>query len=62
MMREFEPSEGQISGTIYKKFTTKYLSFMMQTYKKFMFSNPLHPDVFPDIRIMESEIINMVKQ
>lgn len=62
MMREFEPSKGQISGTIYKKYTNQYLSFMMQTYKKFMFSNPLHPDVFPDIRIMESEIINMVKK
>ena len=35
---------------------------MSDTVREFMYSNPLHPDIFPDIRIMESEIISMVKK
>ena len=47
-----------ISGTIYKKDEnhTKLMNSIFSTYFK---SNPLHPDVFPALRKMESEIVKM---
>lgn len=47
-----------ISGTIYKKDTnhTKLMNSIFATYFK---SNPLHPDIFPALRKMEAEIVNM---
>lgn len=34
---------------------------MIEIFKEFSFSNPLHPDVFPEIRDMEIDIINIIK-
>jgi sphinganine-1-phosphate aldolase len=59
--RTSQPNNGKISGISYKFADEEYLEFIMNSYKKFIFSNPLHPDVFPDIRLMEAEIIQMVK-
>ena len=28
-------------------------------YEKFAWTNPLHPDVFPDVRKMEAEVVRM---
>ena len=33
---------------------------MTEAYRKFALSNPLHPDIFPSVRKMESEIVSMV--
>ncbi len=59
-LRTFNIDEGPISGTVYFGFDKKYTNFLMNSYHNFIFSNPLHPDVFPDIRVMESEVVNMV--
>ena len=32
---------------------------LLQAYKKFAWTNPLHPDLFPDIRKMEAEVVRM---
>jgi len=32
---------------------------VVEVYAEFAWTNPLHPDVFPDIRKMEAEIVRM---
>ena len=59
-LRNFDIDKGPISGTVYYGFNKEYSMFLMNSYHNFIFSNPLHPDVFPDIRVMESEVVNMV--
>uniref|UniRef100_A0A6C0JEP6 Sphingosine-1-phosphate lyase n=1 Tax=viral metagenome TaxID=1070528 RepID=A0A6C0JEP6_9ZZZZ len=59
--RKFRPEDGKVSGTVYLGNEPEFNNLMIDTVREFIYSNPLHPDVFPDIRIMESEIINMVK-
>ena len=60
-IRPEQHNNGKVSGTVYKFADEDYLEFIMDSYKKFIFSNPLHPNIFPDIRLMEAEIIHMVK-
>ena len=50
---------GRVSGTIYHggELVTK---LMTEAFSRFALSNPLHPEIFPSIRNMESEIISMV--
>ena len=31
----------------------------LQVYSEFAWANPLHPEVFPDIRKMEAEVVRM---
>lgn len=50
----------QVSGTIYNGEETKEL--IEKVYPLFYKSNPLHPDVFPELCILEKNIINMVKK
>lgn len=33
--------------------------FLMQAYSMFAWTNPLHPEVFPDVRKMEAEVVRM---
>ena len=33
--------------------------FDLQVYADFMWTNPLHPDTFPEIRKMEAEVVRM---
>jgi len=51
--------EGKVSGTVYHagKDITRIST---KAYKLFIWSNPLHPDVFPGVRKMEAEIVAMV--
>jgi len=32
---------------------------VVEVYAEFAWTNPLHPDVFPDVRKMEAEIVRM---
>ena len=49
----------KISGTIYNNKTeNKELSKII--YENYMYSNPLHTDLFPELNKMESEIIRMI--
>ena len=48
----------QISGIIYHGGVI-HKNRLVDIFRKFAFSNPLHPDVFPKIREMEIDVINM---
>lgn len=52
--------EGRISGAIYTSNSSRYNEFLLSVYGSFMWSNPLHSDVFASVRKMESEIVRMV--
>lgn len=47
-----------VSGVIYYN-NEKHYDFLFKIFKKYAFTNPLHPDIFPTIREMEIDIINM---
>jgi len=32
---------------------------VVEVYAEFAWTNPLHPDVFPDVRKMEAEVVRM---
>lgn len=53
--------KNKISGIIYLG-EDDHNNAMIEIFKKFSYSNPLHPDLFPEIRDMEIDIINMVKK
>jgi len=59
-MKTIEWQDGKISGIVYHG-QDKYRDFLMSVFKKYAWSNPLHPDLFPEIRNMEIDIINMAK-
>ena len=56
----FEWDKGYVSGAVYLGNDSKLSSLMKDVYGLTAYTNPLHPDVFPGIRVMEAEIIRMV--
>ena len=50
---------GRVSGTVYHG-GEELMDIATEASRKFSFSNPLHPDVFPGVRKMEAEIVQMV--
>lgn len=50
---------GKVSGTVYHG-GDELTKLMEQVFGMFCWSNPLHPDVFPGIRKMEAEVVQMV--
>jgi len=50
--------QGKVSGAVYNG-GKELTEIVCDTYKKFAWSNPLHPDVFPSCRKMEAEIVRM---
>ena len=62
IITEMKPSNYQdknISGIIYLG-DQQHNDNMVKIFSRFSFSNPLHPDIFPEIRQMEIDIINIV--
>lgn len=51
-------SEGACSGTVYSG-DENITKLMSKVYAEFAWTNPLHPDVFPDVRKMEAEVVRM---
>lgn len=51
---------GRISGAIYTNNSSRYNEFLLSVYGSYMWSNPLHSDVFASVRKMESEVVRMV--
>ena len=49
----------KISGIIYAD--TIYNESIQQIYNKYIKTNPLHPDIFPEIKLMEIDIINICR-
>ena len=50
----------RISGIIYHQDKEHY-SDLLKVFEKYAFTNPLHPDIFPEIREMEIDIIQIVR-
>ena len=53
------PLNDKISGTIYNN-NLGNVELASHIYKLYMYSNPLHSDLFPELNKMESEIVKMV--
>ncbi|KAJ2996558.1 Sphingosine-1-phosphate lyase 1 [Globomyces sp. JEL0801] len=51
--------DGKVSGAIYHG-GDELSKIITEAYSRFVVANPLHPEIFPGIRKMESEIISMV--
>jgi sphinganine-1-phosphate aldolase len=51
--------EGRVSGTVYHG-GDDITRISAKAYEMFIWTNPLHPDVFPGVRKMEAEIIAMI--
>ena len=49
----------KISGIIYSD--TIYNESIQKIYNKYIKTNPLHPDIFPEIKLMEIDIINICR-
>lgn len=56
----YEWNKGYVSGAVYTGNDEKLSELMRDVYGLTAYTNPLHPDIFPGIRIMEAEIIQMV--
>merc|ERR1719378_574899 len=57
-MSKYKWDNGHVSGTVYhggKDLT----AFLTKIYGQFAWSNPLHADIFPDVRKMEAEVVQM---
>ena len=50
--------DDKISGVVYHG-GKEYTKFLLKVFEKVSWSNPLHTDLFPSIRIMETEILKM---
>ncbi|KAI6655471.1 Sphingosine-1-phosphate lyase 1 isoform X1 [Oopsacas minuta] len=55
---EWDWNSGKVSGTVYI-YDKEHKQLMENVYKLFYETNPLHPDVFPGVRKMETEIVSM---
>lgn len=58
---KYKWNEGYVSGTVYY-LDEKLVNLVGEVNKLSMFTNPLHPDVFPGVCKMEAEIIKMIAQ
>lgn len=54
-----EWSAGKVSGVVYAA-DSELDTLMREVYKEFIWTNPLHADVFPGVRKMEAEVVQMV--
>ena len=54
----YDPCQGKVSGCVYSK-SIKIDNLMKDVFQLLERSNPLHPDIFPGVRKMEAEIVNM---
>ena len=50
---------GALSGCVYGA-SDKITELTTRVYEKYCWSNPMHADVFPDIRKMEAEVVRWV--
>ena len=60
-MNTYKKDKNKISGIIYHG-KQKHLDRLGKIFNQFLTSNPLHPDIYPEIREMEIDIINMTTQ
>ncbi|KAI1709344.1 pyridoxal-dependent decarboxylase conserved domain-containing protein [Ditylenchus destructor] len=60
MNKQFDYIAGRVSGAVYTNLAEDHIEVLTEVFKRYAFSNPLHPDVFPGCRKMEAEVIRMV--
>ena len=53
---EMDWRKGWVSGGLYNS-SEELTQLNTEVYRRFLWSNPLHPDVFPNIRKVESEVV-----
>lgn len=54
----FETNQGRVSGCVYSN--SKKIDYIFENvFPLLERSNPLHPDIFPGVRKMEAEVVNM---
>lgn len=58
-MKHTKWEDGRVSGAVYHG-GDKILQLQTKAYSLFSVANQLHPDVFPAVRKMESEVVSMV--
>ncbi|CAH8629429.1 unnamed protein product [Schistosoma margrebowiei] len=51
-------NEGFVSGSVYPR-DNALTVLCTDIYKEFLWTNPLHPEIFVDIRRMEAEVVRM---
>lgn len=51
-------SKGLVSGAVYNG-APELTKILAETYEQFAWSNPLHPELWPDVRKMEAEVVRM---
>ncbi|CCF58292.1 hypothetical protein KAFR_0E01380 [Kazachstania africana CBS 2517] len=51
--------DGKVSGAVYHG-GSKLINLQSQAFEKYCVANQLHPDVFPAVRKMESEVVSMI--
>jgi sphinganine-1-phosphate aldolase len=54
----YDSNKGRVSGCVYSN-SIKLDNLMYDIYPMFERTNPLHPDIYPGVRKMEAEIVNM---
>ena len=54
----FETQRSKVSGTLYLS-GEDHLQLLADAYSMFAHTNPMHSDVFPSVRRMEAEVVNM---
>lgn len=54
----YDSNKGRISGCVYSNYK-KIDNLIAKVYPIFERTNPLHPDIYPGVRKMEAEIVNM---
>lgn len=52
--------QGRASGTVYSDLGAELTKIVSEVYSRTAYTNPLHPDVFPEINKMEAEVVRMV--
>lgn len=55
---QFKEGSSKVSGTLYMA-GKELIDLMNETYCTFSHTNPMHSDVFPSVRQMESEVVAM---
>ena len=55
---QFESEHSKVSGTLYLE-GEDHLRLLSDAYAMFAHTNPMHGDVFPSVRRMEAEVVNM---
>jgi sphinganine-1-phosphate aldolase len=57
-MDDADVANGRVSGTVYSM-DSRLRQVILTAYSRFLYSNPLHPDVFKSVRKMEAEVVAM---